>query len=66
MCSHLHAEQISDEQRSLSDNGEKDIGKYCTTLVKVFETLSDAEKKACEDLTAEWNTRDLLDDIQQK
>ena len=66
MCSHLHAEHISHEQRSLSDNGEKDIGKYCATLVKVFDALSDVEKKECEKIVVKWNTTDLLDDVQQK
>ena len=66
MCSHLHAERISHEQKSLSDNGEKDIGKYRAALVKVFDALSDAEKKECEKTAVEWNTTDLPDDVQQK
>ena len=66
MCSHLHAEQTSHEQRSLSDNSEKDIGKYRATLGKVFDALSDVEKKECEEVVVEWNTKDLPDDVQQK
>ena len=66
VCSHLHAECISHKQRLLSDNGEKDIRKYCATLVKVFDALSDAEKKECEKTVVEWNTKDLPDDVQQK
>lgn len=66
VCSHLHAERISHEQKSLSDNGEKNIGKYRAALVKVFDALSDAEKKECEKTAAEWNTTDLPDDVQQK
>ena len=64
MCSHLHAGQILDEQKLLSDNSEKDIGKYHATLAKVFEALSDMEQK--EDLAVKWNTKNLLDDVQQK
>ena len=66
VCSHLHAEHISHEQRSLLDNGEKDIRKYRAALVKVFDALSDVEKKECEKTTVEWNTTDLPDDVQQK
>ena len=66
MCSHIHADHISDEQKALSNKGEKNIGKYCATLTNVFEALSEAEIKRCEDIVGKWNINDLPDDIQQK
>ena len=66
VCSHLHAECILHEQRLLSDNSEEDIRKYRAALVKVFDALSDVEKKECEKIVVEWNTTDLPDDVQQK
>jgi hypothetical protein len=62
VCSHIFEAHISDEQKSLSDGAEKDIGKYCTTLAN----FSEEEVKQCEDLTIEWNTTPLSDDIQCK
>jgi hypothetical protein len=61
MCSHLYVDRISDEQKCLSRNGEKDIGKYCPALTSVFESLTDQQVKECEDHAAEWNTSPLLD-----
>ena len=66
MCGHLFTERISDEQKQLSDGGEKDIGKYRATLSNVFEELSEAELKQCEDAAVEWNTKPLPDEIQRK
>ena len=66
MCSHIHVDWISNVQKSLSNNGEKDIGKYHAALASVFETLTEAEIKQCEDLTVEWNLKDLPDDLQHK
>ena len=66
MCGHLFTERISDEQKQLSDGGEKDIGKYRAALSNVFEELSEAELKQCEDAAVEWNTKPLLDEIQRK
>jgi hypothetical protein len=66
VCGHLFTERISDEQKRLSDGGEKDIGKYRAALSNVFEELSEAELKQCEDATVEWNTKPLPDEIQRK
>ena len=66
MCSHLFAGRISDEQKSLSDGGEKDIGKYRPALTTVFEQLSEAELQQCEDVAVEWNTNGLPDEVQRK
>src|ERR1700691_6039251 len=49
VCGHLFTERISDEQKRLSNGGEKDIGKYRAALSNVFEELSEAELKQCED-----------------
>ena len=66
VCGHLFTERISDEQKRLSDGGEKDIGKYRAALSNVFKELSEAELKQCEDAAVEWNTKPLLDEIQCK
>jgi hypothetical protein len=66
VCSHLFAGRISDEQKSLSDGGEKDIGKYRPALTTVFEQLSEAELQQCEDVAVEWNTNGLPDEVQRK
>ena len=50
----------------LSDDGEKDIGKYRAALAKVFNELTAAEVKQCEDLAVEWNTKPLPDEMQRK
>ena len=64
VCSHIHADRISEEQKSLSEAGEKDIGKYRAALSNVFEALSEHELKQCEDLAVEWNTKMLPDAMQ--
>ena len=66
MCGHLFTERISDEQKRLSNGGEKDIGKYRAALSNVFEELNKAELKQCEDAVVEWNTKPLPDEIQRK
>jgi hypothetical protein len=63
---HIFAERISKEQRKLSDDGEKDIGKYRAALSSVFDELTEAEVKQCEDLAVEWNTKPLPDEMQRK
>ena len=63
---HLFTKHTSAEQKRLSDDGEKDIGKYCPALAIVFEALSTAELKQCEDTAVEWNTKGLPDEIQRK
>jgi hypothetical protein len=63
VCCSLYADWISDEQKSLSNDGEKDIGKYHAALATVFEALSEAEQKECEDLVVEWNTKDLPNEV---
>lgn len=50
----------------LSDGGKKDIGKYRPALANIFEQLSEAELKQCEDLAMEWNTKPLPDEVQRK
>jgi hypothetical protein len=66
VSAHIFTEHISNEQRKLSDDGDKDIGKYHATLVNVFNELTKAEVKQCEDLTVEWNTKPLPDEMQPK
>jgi hypothetical protein len=63
MCSYLYVDRISDEQKHLSGNGEKDIRKYCPVLISIFESLTDQQVKECEDYAAEWNTSPLLDHV---
>ena len=66
MCTHLFTDRISDEQKRLSDGAEKDIEKYRAALSTIFEQLSEAELKQCEDTAVEWNTKPLPDDLQRK
>jgi hypothetical protein len=66
VCKHIFADRISDEQKRLSDDREKDIGKYHPALASIFEALSPAELKRCEDAAAEWNTKGLPDEMQRK
>ena len=66
MCGQVFADRISDEQKRLSDDGEKDIGKYRAALANVFDELTEAEVKQCEDLAIEWNTKPLPDEMQRK
>ena len=66
MCGQVFTDRVSEEQKRLSDAGEKDIGKYHATLSNIFEQLSEAELKQCEDAVVEWNTRALLDELQCK
>ena len=64
VCSHIHTDRISEEQKSLSEAGEKDIRKYRAALSNVFKALSEHEVKQCEDLAVEWNTKTLPDAMQ--
>jgi hypothetical protein len=66
VCSYLFTARISDEQKSLSDGGEKEIGKYRAALANVFDNLSEEEVKRCEEVAIEWNTKPLPDEIQRK
>ncbi len=66
MCGQLFSDRISDEQKRLSDGGEKDIGKYRAALSNVFDELNEEEKKQCKDVANEWNTQPLPDDVQRK
>ena len=61
-----HLDCISDEQKALSNKGEKNISKYRATLTNVFGALSEVEIKRCEDIAGEWNINNFPDDIQQK
>ena len=66
VCGHHFAGRISDEHKWLSNGAEKDIGKYHAALAAVFNELTDAELKRCEDDAIEWNTKPLPNEIQQK
>jgi len=66
MCGQLFSNRISDEQKELSDSGEKDIRKYRAALSNVFDELNKDEQKQCEDVVKEWNTQPLPDDVQRK
>ena len=66
MCGHHYSDRVSEEQKKLSDGGEKDIGKYHAALATVFNTLTAEERWWCEDDAIECNTQPLPDDIQQK
>jgi hypothetical protein len=66
VSAHIFTERISNEQQKLSDDGDKDIGKYCATLANVFNKLTKAEVKQCEDIAIEWNTKPLPDEMQCK
>jgi hypothetical protein len=66
VSAHIFADRISDEQRTLSDGGEKDISKYRAALANVFAELTEAEVKQCEDLAIEWNTKPLPDEMHRK
>ena len=63
---HIFAERVSDEQRKLSDDSDKEIGKYRAALANVFNELTEAEVKRCEDVAVEWNTKPLPDEMQRK
>ena len=66
VCGQVFTDHVSDEQKWLSDAGEKDICKYHAMLSSIFEQLSEVELKQCEDATVEWNTRALPDELQCK
>jgi len=66
VCAHLFSDRISNEQKKLSDDGEKDIGKYRAALSNIFEALNKEELKQCEESAVKWNTEPLPDDIQRK
>ena len=66
VCGHIHVDRISEEHKALSDNGEKDIGKYRAALANVFEALSEGELKECENFAIKWIMKDLPDEIQRK
>jgi hypothetical protein len=62
----VFSDRISDEQKRLSGNGEKEIGKYHAALSNVFEALTEQQVKECEDLAVEWNTKPLPEYVQLK
>jgi hypothetical protein len=66
VCRHLFSACISNEQKFLSDGAEKDIGKYHAALANVFDNLSEEEVKQCNEVTIEWNTKPLPDNIQHR
>lgn len=66
VLAHIFADRISDEQRMLSNGGEKDIGKYHAALANVFAELTEAEVKQCEDLAIERNTKPLPNEMHRK
>ena len=66
VCGHHFVDCVSDKHKRLSNSAEKDIGKYHAALAAVFNELTGAELKRCEDDAIEWNTKPLPDEIQQK
>jgi len=65
VCSHVFVDRISNKQKRLSNDGEKDVGKYHAALANVFDELTEAEVKQCEDLAIEWNIKALPDEVQR-
>jgi len=66
VCGQIFTERVSDEQKRLSEHGDKAIRTYQTALASVMEALTEAELKRCEDLAVEWNTSALPDEVQRK
>ena len=66
VCTYIFVERIFNEQKRLSDGGEKDVVKYHPALSNIFEELSEVDLKQCEDLAVEWNSRALPDEVQCK
>ena len=66
ICGHRYADHISNEQKSLSNGMEKDIGKYHAALVNIWNELTEEDCKQCENNAVEWNTKPLPDNMQQK
>jgi hypothetical protein len=66
VSAHIFTERISDEQCKLSNDGDKAIGKYHAALANVFNELTEAEVKRCEDIAVEWNTKPFPDEMQRK
>jgi hypothetical protein len=64
VCGQIYTDRVSNEQKKLSDDGEKDIGKYHAALVKVFAQLSEDEQRECESRATEWNKGSLPDELQ--
>jgi hypothetical protein len=62
VCGQIFAERVGIEHKKLSE--EKAIGKYTPALSSVFENLSEAEHKQCEEFAVEWNTKALPDEVQ--
>jgi hypothetical protein len=66
VCGSIHADRVSEVQICLSGGGEKNIAHYKPALSKVWGKLSAEEKENCEDLSKEWNTTQLLEDVQRR
>jgi hypothetical protein len=66
ICGQIFTEHISDEQKRLSEYGDKAIRKYQVALLTVFEALSAAELKRCRELAIKWNISALSDEVQCK
>jgi hypothetical protein len=66
VCGQIYTDRVSDEQKKLSDDGDKAIGKYHAALAKVFTQLSEDEQRECESRAAEWNKGALPDELQRK
>lgn len=59
-------EAVSDAQKAMSKNGEKDIRHYQPALKEAFDKLSDDEKAEYEALALKWNSSALPDDVQRR
>ena len=66
VCGYHYSKRVSEEHKKLSEGVEKNIGKYHAALSMVFNELTEAEQQRCERDAAEWNSKPLPDDVQQK
>ena len=66
VCGHRYVDRISNEQKTLSDGMEKDIGKYHAALANVWNELTEEDCKQYKNNAVEWNAKPLPDDVQQK
>jgi predicted GIY-YIG superfamily endonuclease len=65
-CGQIYIDYVSNEQKKLSNDGEKDIGKYHAALTKVFMQLSEDKQQESKSCAAEWNKGALPDELKQK
>ena len=55
VCGYRYADHISNEQKTLSNSTEKDIGKYHAALANVWNELTE-DRKQCENDAVERQT----------